>query len=95
MNINIRPESDVQGDRKQTIGIIDDDRKLQIQAAIVRIMKMRRELAHQNLIVEVLTQLKPRFNPKIPLIKKCIDMLIEKEYLERAQNKKDYYHYLA
>lgn len=95
ININIRPESERSTDRDKTMGGIDDGRRLQIQAAIVRIMKMRRELAHQSLLAEVLGQLRPRFNPKIPLIKKCIDMLIEKEYLERAPNRKDYYHYLA
>ncbi|ORX60862.1 Cullin-domain-containing protein [Piromyces finnis] len=72
---------------------VDNDRKLFLQAVIVRIMKSKKQLQHTLLIKEVIEQSKSRFVPYIPAIKQAIEQLIDKQYIERVNN--DFYAYIA
>lgn len=74
---------------------VDEDRKPQIEAAIVRIMKSRKEMEHNALISEVTSQLTSRFLPHPNVIKKRIESLIEREFLERDGSNWRKYKYLA
>ncbi|KAJ1073618.1 hypothetical protein K5549_021452, partial [Capra hircus] len=80
---------------EQTKSAVGEDRKMYLQAAIVRIMKARKVLRHNALIQEVISQSRARFNPSISMIKKCIEVLIDKQYIERSQASADEYSYVA
>ncbi|KAH3761929.1 cullin C [Pelomyxa schiedti] len=74
---------------------VEDDRKHLIEAAIVRTMKARKTMTHNQLIAEVTTQLSSRFMPNPVLIKKRIESLLEREYLARDATNRTVYNYLA
>ncbi|KAM3413758.1 hypothetical protein BST61_g10443 [Cercospora zeina] len=78
----------VEGDkeRKETEKKNNDSRGYVIEAAVVRIMKQRKELAHSNLLTEVLTVCSAQFKPDVNMIKKRIESLIERDYLERLED---------
>eukprot|EP00808_Paulinella_micropora_P023940 g73308.t1 len=76
-------------------GAVEEDRKHSIEANIVRVMKSRKTLTHQQLMSEVSQQLMQFFKPDPRQIKKRIEDLIQREYLERDAEKSYVYHYLA
>lgn len=80
---------------EQTHSAVSEDRKMYIQATAVRIMKRSKTLKHNVLMQEIVTQVQARFSPSISMIKKCIESLIDKQYIERTQGTKDEYTYLA
>uniref|UniRef100_A0A158Q724 Cullin-4 n=1 Tax=Elaeophora elaphi TaxID=1147741 RepID=A0A158Q724_9BILA len=75
-------------ERAQTEEEIFQDRQYQIDAAIVRVMKTRKSLAHQLLISELFNQL--RFPVKPVDLKKRIESLIEREYMCRDKDDSNY-----
>lgn len=85
VNLNIQIKSEQKTESDDTHKTVEEDRKLLLQSAIVRIMKSRKKMKHVQLVQEVIQQVKARFPPKIPDIKKNIEALMEKDYIERLE----------
>jgi len=75
--------------------VVEESRKLAMEAAIVRTMKARKSFRHNDLIVEVTRQLAGRFPCVLVDLKKSIESLIEREYLCRDDTDRSCYQYLA
>lgn len=82
-------------ERKKVVEDVDKDRRYAIDASIVRIMKSRKVLGHQQLVMECVEQLSRMFKPDFKAIKKRIEDLITREYLERDKENPNLFKYLA
>eukprot|EP00741_Cyanophora_paradoxa_P016671 tig00020934_g16100.t1 len=131
----VSAQKETESEKQETRQKVDEDRKPQIEAAIVRVMKSRKTMEHSALVAEVTKQLQARMlglglgarpraaapSPKSPrgplgappplaqrrltgqrrflpnptIIKKRIESLIEREFLERAGEGGRTYRYLA
>lgn len=83
------PERQVTQDR------MDEDRRLLMEASIVRVMKHRRNLGHNDLVIEVTKMLSARFVPTPQGLKKRIERLIEADFLRRSATDTSVYEYVA
>ena len=93
IKINQIQMKETQEEQVNTQERVYQDRQYQIDAAIVRIMKTRKSLTHNLLITELYDQLK---FPLLPAdLKKRIESLIERDYLERDKDNPNLYHYVA
>ncbi|XP_078168369.1 cullin-1 [Carex rostrata] len=82
-------------EKKKVVEDVDKDRRYAIDASIVRIMKSRKVLGHQQLVMECVEQLGRMFKPDFKAIKKRIEDLITRDYLERDKENPNLYRYLA
>ena len=74
---------------------VDEDRRHMVEATIVKVMKTRRKIEHNALIAESTCILSLKFNPDPTMIKKRIESLIEREYMERDTEDRRFYKYIA
>jgi len=65
---------------------VSQDRVCILDAAIVRTMKTRKVITMNQLITEIISQVKARFNAETKQIKKRIESLMEREYMQRSSD---------
>ncbi|THG01111.1 hypothetical protein TEA_024981 [Camellia sinensis var. sinensis] len=82
-------------EKKKVIEDVNKDRQYAIDASIVHIMKSRKVLGHQQLVMECVEQLGRMFKPHFKAIKKRIEDLITRDYLERDKDNPNLFRYLA
>jgi len=78
---------------KETEEKVMEERKYEVDASIMKIMKGRKKCAHGDLLEALKSQLKFLFQP--PAIKKRIEGLIEREYLKRDEKNPNVYLYIS
>ncbi|KAH9384433.1 hypothetical protein HPB48_026440 [Haemaphysalis longicornis] len=97
--VDIRPRAMSEPAEVEQEGTADKsikaNRKFAIQAAIVRVMKYRQTLGRPEIVAEVTSLLASRFKPEVIEIGECIEILVEKHYLETAQGDEGTYNYVA
>jgi hypothetical protein len=71
----------------------DPERQNIVDAVIVRIMKARKTLKHNDLVENVIKQVS-MFLPQPKMIKERIESLIERDYLKRDDADRNLYIYL-
>ncbi|KAI1811543.1 Cullin-domain-containing protein [Poronia punctata] len=86
VNLNINTKIESKQEETDTNKNIEEDRQLILQSSIVRIMKARKKMKHSALVAECINQIKSRFVPQIADIKKNVEILLDKEYLERLED---------
>ncbi|KAI6137208.1 Cullin family-domain-containing protein [Pisolithus sp. B1] len=74
---------------------IDSDRKHYLDAAIVRIMKAKKELMYEQVKTQTIEAVKNHFVPEVSVIKQRIAGLVEQEYLRRDEDDMNRYIYVA
>lgn len=95
ININKIPKSEkrIKEEIKQADEKIKEDRRFQIDAVIMKIMKEKKTLGHNDLLSEIFQKI--NFPSDSAFIKTRIESLIDKDYIKRSANDASIYEYIA
>ncbi|KAJ3254031.1 Cullin-4B [Boothiomyces macroporosus] len=91
--INTIQAQETEQENQKTTEQLFEDRQWQVDAAIVRIMKGKKKCSFKTLVTELFEMLK--FPVETADLKKRIESLIERDYMERDPNDPSVYLYLA
>ncbi|KAH7925704.1 Cullin-4B [Leucogyrophana mollusca] len=95
VHINSIQVKETAEESRRTQSHIEGDRKHYLDAAIVRIMKAKKELAYEQLKTLTIDAVKSHFVPEVNVIKQRIAGLVEQEYLRRDEDDMNLYVYVA
>lgn len=74
---------------------VEDFRRYEIEAAIIKVMKARRTIDNNTLQQETVKLLIQKFNPDPAAIKVRIEQLIVRGFIERDEHDKRIFKYIA
>ena len=92
---SIHATKETEPEKLATRARIEEDRKPQIEAAIVRLLKARKRLDINTIVTEVTAQLSARFVPDPQTIKKRLESLLERDFVERDAADRRVFVYVA
>ncbi|RPD58496.1 Cullin-domain-containing protein [Lentinus tigrinus ALCF2SS1-6] len=95
VHVNSIQAKETPEETKRTQNSIEQDRKHALDAAIVRVMKGKKELTYEQLKTATIEAVKRHFVPDVAMIKKRIEGLVEQEYLRRDEEDLNKYFYVA
>ncbi|TBU26329.1 Cullin-4B [Dichomitus squalens] len=95
VHINSIQSKETPEETKRTQSSIEADRKHALDAAIVRVMKGKKELTYEQLKTATIEAVKNHFVPEVSMIKKRIEGLMEQEYLRRDEEDQNRFFYVA
>jgi cullin 1 len=84
INFSQVKQSESTNEEKETNEEIERRKHELLKAGIVRIMKARKSIKHEQLVTEVFTIIQ-RFKPTVGEIKKAIEVLLDEQYLARNE----------
>ncbi|KAI0985297.1 hypothetical protein GJ496_003138, partial [Pomphorhynchus laevis] len=92
---NYVPDNFMLDDDKKLTKSIEFDRDYFLQALIIRIMKSKQTLKHSLLVAEVIEKSKERFTPDVAMIRRSVESLVEREFIQKSKSRHDEYVYMA
>ncbi|PRP82656.1 hypothetical protein PROFUN_09767 [Planoprotostelium fungivorum] len=84
-----------QKEAQQDHELVMKQREFEIDAAMVRVLKMRNRIEWNKVQVEVINMLQSRFTPEAKLMKKRLESLIERQFMERDEMDPKFIVYVA
>lgn len=91
----LQKADDAKEERTSNLMKISEERRYAVEAAIVRIMKAHKTMAYDELSTKVVDMLKPVFIPQPATIRKRVDDLLERDYIEQDEDDKTKLLYVA